>query len=109
MAMTMVSAGSVTGGVDTHLDVHVAAALDRIGGLVDLAGLAGQRSTQDEVDAELARIPFVPCLFMFQLIVETDGKSAQEYVVHLGSWGALTMSEANLRKPGSVQLSVGLR
>ncbi len=26
--MTMVSAGSVTGGVDTHLDVRVAAALD---------------------------------------------------------------------------------
>jgi hypothetical protein len=77
--------------------------------LVDLAGLAGQRSTQDEIDAELAQIPLVPCLFMFHFIVETDGNSAQEYVVHLGSWGALTMSEANLRKPGSVQLSVGLR
>jgi transposase len=34
MAMTMVSVGSVTGGVDTHLDVHVAAALDSIGGLL---------------------------------------------------------------------------
>ena len=34
MAMTMVSVGSVTGGVDTHLDVHVAAALDPIGGLL---------------------------------------------------------------------------
>ena len=32
--MTMVSVGSVTGGVDTHLDVHVAAALDSIGGLL---------------------------------------------------------------------------
>ncbi len=37
MAMTMVSAGSVTGGVDTHLDVHVAAALDHIGGLLGVA------------------------------------------------------------------------
>ena len=27
------SVGSITGGVDTHLDVHVAAALDPIGGL----------------------------------------------------------------------------
>ena len=34
MAMTMVSVGSITGGVDTHLDVHVAAALDHIGGLL---------------------------------------------------------------------------
>ncbi len=34
--MTMVSVGSVTGGVDTHLDVHVAAALDHIGGLLEV-------------------------------------------------------------------------
>ncbi len=27
----------ITGGVDTHLDVHVAAALDRIGGLLGTA------------------------------------------------------------------------
>jgi transposase len=34
MAMTIVETRAVTGGVDTHLDVHVAAALDRIGGLL---------------------------------------------------------------------------
>src|SRR5918995_2547316 len=37
MAMIIVepvSARAVTGGVDTHLDVHVAAALDGIGGLL---------------------------------------------------------------------------
>ena len=35
MAMTIVEAApAVTGGVDTHLDVHVAAALDPIGGLL---------------------------------------------------------------------------
>src|SRR5258708_25488240 len=35
MAMTIVEADRpVTGGVDTHLDVHVAAALDSIGGLL---------------------------------------------------------------------------
>ena len=34
MAMNMVDAAGVTGGVDTHLDVHVAAALDGIGGLL---------------------------------------------------------------------------
>src|SRR4051794_11316509 len=34
MAMTIVESRAVTGGVDTHLDVHVAAALDSIGGLL---------------------------------------------------------------------------
>jgi transposase len=32
--MTMVETGAVTGGVDTHADMHVAAALDPIGGLL---------------------------------------------------------------------------
>src|SRR5664279_1173176 len=32
--LTMNSIASVTGGVDTHLDVHVAAALDQRGGLL---------------------------------------------------------------------------
>jgi len=35
MAMTIVEAARpVSGGVDTHLDVHVAAALDPIGGVL---------------------------------------------------------------------------
>jgi len=35
MAVTIVEAArAVTGGVDTHLDVHVAAALDHLGGLL---------------------------------------------------------------------------
>jgi transposase len=34
MAMTIVETRAVTGGVDTHLDVHVAAALNSIGGLL---------------------------------------------------------------------------
>jgi transposase len=41
MAMTIVEAGRpVTGGVDTHLDVHVAAALDSIGGLLGVESFA---------------------------------------------------------------------
>jgi transposase len=35
-----VPTGPITGGVDTHLDVHVAAALDRIGGLLGTASFA---------------------------------------------------------------------
>jgi transposase len=34
MALTIVESRAVTGGVDTHFDVHVAAALDGIGGLL---------------------------------------------------------------------------
>src|ERR1019366_10241155 len=39
MAMTIVEAACAgTGGVDTHLDVHVAAALDPVGGLLGTEG-----------------------------------------------------------------------
>ena len=48
MAMTIVKTRAITGGVDTHADVHVAAALDPIGGLLGVqefpataAGYAG--------------------------------------------------------------------
>lgn len=34
MALTIVENDAVTGGVDTHADAHVAAALDRVGGLL---------------------------------------------------------------------------
>ena len=41
MNMTVVEATrSITGGVDTHLDVHVAAALDHVGGLLGTASFA---------------------------------------------------------------------
>ena len=41
MAMTIVEADRpVTGGVDTHLDVHVAAALDNLGGLLGVESFA---------------------------------------------------------------------
>jgi hypothetical protein len=37
MTLTIVETRAVTGGVDTHADVHVAAALDPIGGLLGVA------------------------------------------------------------------------
>jgi transposase len=37
MALTIVETRAITGGVDTHADVHVAAALDPIGGLLGVA------------------------------------------------------------------------
>src|SRR5271155_4351259 len=36
MALTIVENSAVTGGVDTHADVHVAAVLNEIGGLVGI-------------------------------------------------------------------------
>ena len=40
VAMAIVETRAVTGGVDTHLDVHVAAALDGIGGLLGVESFA---------------------------------------------------------------------
>jgi transposase len=41
MAMTIVeSTGPITGGVDTHLDVHVAAAVDANGGVLGVESFA---------------------------------------------------------------------
>ena len=37
MALTIVKTRAITGGVDTHADVHVAAALDPVGGLLGIA------------------------------------------------------------------------
>jgi transposase len=56
MAMTMVegvSARAVTGGVDTHLDVNVAAALDEIGGLLGVDSFEASSSGNDKLLAWL--------------------------------------------------------
>jgi len=51
MALTIVESRTVTGGVDTHLDVHVAAVLDDIGGLLGVESFptttAGYRALLD--------------------------------------------------------------
>jgi transposase len=50
MAMTMVEGTrAVTGGVDTHLDVHVAAALDEIGGLLGVESFEASRAGNDNL------------------------------------------------------------
>jgi transposase len=43
MAMTIVETRPITGGVDTHLDVHVAAALDANGGVLGIESFATTR------------------------------------------------------------------
>ncbi|MGH9116999.1 MAG: IS110 family transposase [Acidimicrobiales bacterium] len=48
-----VPARAVTGGVDTHLDVHVAAALDGIGGLLGVESFEASRTGNDKLLAWL--------------------------------------------------------
>jgi transposase len=51
MAMTIMAelARGVTGGVDTHLDVHVAAVLDEIGGLLGTESFAATGAGEDKL------------------------------------------------------------
>jgi len=56
MAMTTIveAARAVTGGVDTHLDVHVAAALDEIGGLLGVESFEATAAGEDKLACWLA-------------------------------------------------------
>ena len=55
MAMTIVEGTrAITGGVDTHLEVHVAAALDPIGGLLGVREFCTSRAGERELLAWLA-------------------------------------------------------
>src|SRR4029450_4176349 len=50
MAMTIVEGTrAVTGGVDTHLDVHVAAALDDVGGLLGVESFEASPAGNDKL------------------------------------------------------------
>src|SRR5215211_8744190 len=73
MAMTIVEGTRpVTGGVDTHLDVHVAAALDDIGGLLGVESFEASRAGNDKLLAWL----------------QSFGAVAQVGVEGTGSYGA---------------------
>src|ERR671918_1572474 len=75
MAMTIVepvSARAMTGGVDTHFDVHVAAALDDIGGLLGVESFEPSPAGNDKLLAWL----------------RTFGDVAQVGVEGTGSYGA---------------------
>ena len=51
--MVIVDEAGVTGGVDTHLEVHVAAALDPIGGLLGVESFETGRAGEDKLIAWL--------------------------------------------------------
>ncbi len=84
---------------------HIASAAD----LADLSRVSGRQATADEVAALLADVGLIPCLFSFRFDVDAGADGGDGYVVVLGRRGQVAMSESDLRKPGAVQLSVGLR
>ena len=47
--MTIVETRAITGGVDTHLDVHVAAALDPVGGVLGVESFLATRAGYAEL------------------------------------------------------------
>jgi transposase len=51
--MTIVDSRAITGGVDTHADSHVAAALDSIGGLLGVESFATTPDGYREVSASV--------------------------------------------------------
>ncbi len=79
--MTMVETDrAVTGGVDTHLDVHVAAALDPIGGLfIKDANTATRAFKRDELPADLVGT------VVFLASPDSDFMTGQTLVVDGGS------------------------
>ena len=56
--MTIVETRPITGGVDTHLDVHVAAALDANGGVLGVESFATTTAGFGELHAWLCRFGF---------------------------------------------------
>lgn len=77
--------------------------------IAELARVAGQESTTEEVEALMTGVRLSPCLFTFRLTVDGGPDRGDGHLVVLGRLVRLSMSEADLRRPGSVQLSVGLR
>jgi len=77
--------------------------------IAELARAAGQESTTGEVEALMTDVEVSPCLFTFRLMIDGGADGGDGYLIVLGRWGRLSMSESDLRRPGSVQLSVGLR
>jgi hypothetical protein len=55
MAMTIVETRAITGGVDTHLDVHVAAALDAIGGVLGVESFLAELEDPSGLGVEAVR------------------------------------------------------
>jgi transposase len=62
MAMTMVENRAVIGGVDTHLDIHVAAALNGIGGLLGVQRFPASLSGYQELLGWLGGFGAIDCV-----------------------------------------------
>lgn len=56
MAMTIVETRPITGGVDTHLEVHVAAALDANGGVLGIESLGAITGDSPDLITEIPQL-----------------------------------------------------
>ena len=77
--------------------------------LADLVAVRGPGIEEAEAQQLLDQVALEPCLFEFGFIVDPGSDGGEGYVVELGRRGRLVMSEDEIREPGRIQLSVGLR
>ena len=72
MALTIVEARAITGGVDTHADTHVAAALEPVGGLLGVREFtttpAGYAGPVAEIPGDISPRPLTRPLILFAVI-----------------------------------------
>ncbi len=84
----------------------------RIAGAEEMRAIlraGGTKLTELEVAAALEQIALEPCVFHFEFTVRPGSDEGSGYVVGLGRRGTWNLTEEQIRQPGRLQLSVGLR
>lgn len=77
--------------------------------LAELIAVRGPEITIDETQRLLDEMALEPCVFEFEFVIQPGSDEGDGYVVDLGRRGRLEMTESEIREPGRIQLSVGLR
>jgi hypothetical protein len=77
--------------------------------MVEILHSGGNDLSEDEATELLEMISLEPCVFRFDFIVQPGSDEGRGYVVALGRRGTWSMTEDEIRQPGRLQLSVGLR
>ena len=77
--------------------------------MADIMQSGGTDLSEDEAAALIQRVSLEPCVFRFDFTVQPGSDEGRGYVVALGRRGAWSMTEDEIRQPGRLQLSVGLR
>lgn len=80
-----------------------------VGEMRDILRAGGAELTDGEVAAALDQIALEPCVFRFDFTVRPGSDDGSGYVVGLGRRGTWNLTEEQIRQPGRLQLSMGLR